>query len=103
MPGDDTRWRCGACGNLTRFDVTRSRRTVEYWHADLAGVVAVEETEVVSEVVERVRCRWCGREDAIALVPRIDEGHHDPQAREGRASRGPEAARGRSAGVDQPG
>ena len=28
LPGPDQRWRCGGCGNLTRFDVARSRRTV---------------------------------------------------------------------------
>ena len=37
LPGPDQRWRCGGCGNLTRFDVARSRRTVEFWHVDLAG------------------------------------------------------------------
>ena len=42
-PGPDQRWRCGACGNLTRFDVARARRTVEFWHVDLAGSTTVEE------------------------------------------------------------
>ena len=37
VPGPDQRWRCAGCGNLTRFDVTRTRRTVEFWHFDLAG------------------------------------------------------------------
>ena len=37
LPGPDTRWRCARCGNLTRFDVHRTRSTVEYWHLDLAG------------------------------------------------------------------
>jgi hypothetical protein len=69
LPDDNTRWRCGGCGNLTRFDVTRSRRTREFWHFDLAGGHRVEETEVQSEEVESVTCRWCGRSDAVETVP----------------------------------
>ena len=70
LPGPDQRWRCGGCGNLTRFDVARSRRTVEFWHVDLAGDAVVEDTEVRGEAVEAVTCRWCGRSDAIEVIPR---------------------------------
>lgn len=59
------RWRCGGCGNLTRFDVTSARRTTEFWHFDLAGDHCVDETHLLSEVIESVTCRWCGRSDAI--------------------------------------
>ena len=52
VPGDGERWRCAGCGNLTRFDVTRTRRTTEYWHFDLAGEHQVEEETVRSEAVE---------------------------------------------------
>ncbi|MFZ0160416.1 MAG: hypothetical protein WAL50_15425 [Kineosporiaceae bacterium] len=72
LPDPTTRWRCGACGNLTRFDVTRSSRVVEYVHLDLAGVPRVEERTVLEETVEQVRCRWCDRGDRIELVPRTD-------------------------------
>jgi hypothetical protein len=72
VPDASTRWRCGACGNLTRFDVTRSRRTTEFWHFDLAGDHQVEETQLRDEVLESVTCRWCGRSDAIELVDRND-------------------------------
>jgi len=72
LPDPDTRWRCGACGNLTRFDVTRSSRTKEFWHFDLAGDHQVEDTDVESEAVEQVSCRWCGRSDAIELVSRAE-------------------------------
>ncbi|MBF4763736.1 hypothetical protein ISU07_11425 [Nocardioides islandensis] len=74
LPGADERWRCGGCGNLTRFDVARSRRTVEFWHVDLSGAVSVEDTEVREERVESVTCRWCGRDDAIETVPRAEAG-----------------------------
>lgn len=70
LPDATNRWRCGGCGNLTRFDVTRTRRTTEFWHFDLQGEPAVEQTELKLETVESVSCRWCGRDDAIELVDR---------------------------------
>jgi hypothetical protein len=70
LPTDRTRWRCAQCGNLTRFDVVRSSRVKEYWHFDLAGEAQVESTEPIREVVEQVKCRWCGADDAVELVPR---------------------------------
>ena len=72
LPGAATRWRCHQCGNLTRFDVTRSTRAREYVHVDLAGAAEVEEREVLTEVVEHVTCRWCHAVDAVDLVPRPD-------------------------------
>ncbi|MFC6286540.1 hypothetical protein ACFP3Q_04595 [Nocardioides sp. GCM10027113] len=72
IPEADQRWRCGACGNLTRFDVTRTRRTTEFWHFDLAGDHEVEDTELREESVEQVTCRWCGRSDAVEVVARTD-------------------------------
>lgn len=72
IPDSDHRWRCGGCGNLTRFDVARTRRTTEFWHVDLAGEPVVEEETVRDEQVESVTCRWCGRTDAIELVRRAD-------------------------------
>ena len=67
-----TRWRCAQCGNLTRFDVVRSTRVREFVHLDLAGAPRVEETEVLDEKVEQVRCRWCAGTDSIEVVPRLD-------------------------------
>jgi RNase P subunit RPR2 len=55
-----TRWRCAACGNLTRFDVVVSRRVREFHHFSLAGELTVEDAEVLDERVESVVCRWCG-------------------------------------------
>jgi hypothetical protein len=70
MPTAATRWRCSRCGNLTRFDVTRSTRAREYVHLDLAGEPVVEERQVLAETVESVRCRWCDAVDSVELVPR---------------------------------
>lgn len=75
------RWRCGGCGNLTRFDVARTRRTTEFWHFDLSGEHRVEDTLLREEVLESVTCRWCGRDDQIELVRR-HEVPADPAASE---------------------
>ena len=81
LPTEGERWRCGGCGNLTRFDVTTSRRTTQYWHLDLAGDHRVEEETVHAESVESVICRWCGRDDAIELVDRASaDASTDPAA-----------------------
>ncbi len=81
IPDESQRWRCAGCGNLTRFDVTRTRRTTEFWHFDLAGDHQVEETDVREESVEAVSCRWCGRDDAIEVVARADVSADDVTAR----------------------
>jgi hypothetical protein len=71
-PDSQHRWRCSACGNLTRFDVVRTRRAAEFWHLDLAGDPHVEDATTIEETIESVRCRWCGRADAIEVVERPD-------------------------------
>lgn len=72
-----TRYRCEACGNLTRFDVTVLRRTKAFHHFNLAGDLDIEDAEVLSEVVEDVRCRWCGTGGRVVeLVP--DDGSGEP-------------------------
>jgi hypothetical protein len=70
LPTATTRWRCSRCGNLTRFDVTRSTRAREYVHLDLAGEPVVEEREVLADTIESVRCRWCDAANSVELVPR---------------------------------
>jgi len=65
-----TRYRCTACGNLTRFDVVAVRRTEAFHHYSVAGELTVEDEVVVDERVEEVRCRWCGASgDGIEAVP----------------------------------
>jgi transposase len=66
-PGN--RFRCTACGNLTRFDVVATERTRRFHHLDLGGAGEVEEEELLARTVERVSCRWCNRDDAIAVEP----------------------------------
>ena len=62
------RWRCDACGNLTRFDVETKERVRRFWHLDLGGQPAAEEEDVVEFEVVSVACRWCGSRDSIRVV-----------------------------------
>jgi hypothetical protein len=64
-----TRFRCGSCGNLTRFDVIESRRTRAYYHFSVGGDLTVEEEEVLQADREQVTCRWCGSSDRIEEIP----------------------------------
>ncbi|MGI8776656.1 MAG: hypothetical protein ACR2LJ_04565 [Acidimicrobiales bacterium] len=83
------RYRCAACGNLTRFDVTTTRRTRAYHHFSLSGDLSVEDPEVLSEIIESVSCRWCGSGRAVepladAALPAVDgePGPERPSERE---------------------
>ncbi len=69
LPLAGERLRCRACGNLTRFDVLATRRTVAFWHYSLAGDLAVEEEHDLGSVAEQVRCRWCGSDTQVEVVP----------------------------------
>ena len=62
------RYRCTACGNLTRFDVTTSRRTRAFHHYTVGGELSIEQEEVLDEVVEEVSCHWCSSARAVETV-----------------------------------
>ena len=66
---ENARYRCAACGNLTRLDVTVTRRTKEFHHFSVGGSLTVEDEEVISHVVEDVSCRWCGHGRAVEVLP----------------------------------
>jgi hypothetical protein len=69
VQGVTTRYRCASCGNLTRFDVTTSRRTRAFHHFSLGGDLTVEDEQVLDEVVEEVTCRWCGTPGRVEVLP----------------------------------
>ena len=50
-----TRYRCSACGNVTRFDVVAARRTRAYFHYSVGGELTVEDEQLLEETVELVR------------------------------------------------
>jgi hypothetical protein len=64
-----TAYRCSACGNKTRFDVTASSRVRSFLHFTLGGEVTVEEEEVLERTIEAVVCRWCGSSVDIETIP----------------------------------
>jgi hypothetical protein len=63
------RYRCAACGNLTRFDITVSRRTRAFYHYSVGGELTVEDEQVLAETVDEVVCRWCGTGASIEPLP----------------------------------
>lgn len=62
------RYRCAACGNVTRFDVTTTRTTRAFHHFTVGGALTLEEEEVLEESVDEVACRWCGHGRAVEVV-----------------------------------
>jgi hypothetical protein len=67
-----TRYRCTACGNLTRFDVVATTRTRSFHHYSVGGALEIEDTEVLSAEVEDVSCRWCGTGASVVAVDEAD-------------------------------
>lgn len=75
------RYRCSACGNLTRFDVVVQRRTREFHHFSVAGDLTIEDEEKLAETIERVTCRWCAASgDAIEEIPAVSDSEVSPAA-----------------------
>lgn len=83
------RYRCAACGNVTRFDVTVTQRTRAFHHFTVGGDLTVEDEAVLSEQVEDVSCRWCGSGQAVEIAP-LPESQPGPEDASGHAS--PEAS-----------
>ena len=71
LPAAGERLRCGACGNLTRFDVVSTRRTSAFWHYSVAGKLTIEEERALEASAEEVRCRWCGSTTQVEVVPAL--------------------------------
>jgi hypothetical protein len=67
----DERYRCTACGNVTRFDVVRTRQTRAFHHYTIGGELQIEEEQVLDDRVESVSCRWCNASGAA--IERVDE------------------------------
>ena len=68
MPDVSTRYRCSGCGNVTRFDVTVTRRSRAFHHYTVGGELTVEDEELLAQVVEDVVCRWCGPGPAVETI-----------------------------------
>ena len=68
MMGVTTRYRCTACGNLTRFDVVETTSVRSFYHFTVGGELSIEEPEVLSKTVDSVSCRWCGHGRGVEEV-----------------------------------
>ena len=66
------RYRCTACGNLTRFDVTTTVRSRAFHHYSVGGELEREDVEILSETVEDVSCRWCSSGGSVVEVSADD-------------------------------
>lgn len=64
----DPRYRCEACGNLTRFEVTATRTTRSFHHYTVGGELTVEDQQIIAESIESVVCRWCGSGDSVVEI-----------------------------------
>ena len=64
-----TRYRCKACGNLTRFDVIRVQRTSEYHHFTTDGKLTIEDEQIMDQWIESISCRWCESGSDVVEIP----------------------------------
>ncbi len=80
------RYRCAACGNLTRFTVTTLRRTIAFHHFTVGGDLTIEDEEVLDERVEDVTCRWCGNGAAVVAFDAASSAGTEAQTGAGGAS-----------------
>src|SRR5262245_43351864 len=62
------RYRCTACGNLTRFDVVSTRQTRAFHHYNMGGELSIEEEHVLRESIDEVCCRWCGSGASVEVL-----------------------------------
>lgn len=71
------RYRCDACGNLTRFDVTTSKTTRAFHHYTVGGELQIETEEVLTHQVDDVVCRWCGHGRNVVEMDAEEHGLDD--------------------------
>ncbi len=63
-----TRYRCTACGNLTRFDVVETTSVRSFHHYTVGGELSIEEPEIIARTIESVTCRWCGHGRGVEVI-----------------------------------
>ena len=63
-----TRYRCNACGNLTRFDVVETTSVRSFHHYTVGGDLAIEEPEIIARNIDSVSCRWCGHGREVEVL-----------------------------------
>ncbi|MEM9561411.1 MAG: hypothetical protein AAGA93_02270 [Actinomycetota bacterium] len=68
----EKRYRCGACGNLARFEVVMNRRVREIHHVGVDGTLVGHRSELISEATETVVCAWCADSDRVEVIAPVD-------------------------------
>jgi hypothetical protein len=63
-----SRYKCNACGNLTRFDVVIKEITKSYFHYSIAGELTIEENEILEREILSISCRWCGHGNQVEPI-----------------------------------
>ena len=66
--GVPTRYRCTACGNLTRFDVVETTSVRSFHHYTVGGELSIEEPEIIASTVDSVTCLWCGHGRGVEAI-----------------------------------
>jgi hypothetical protein len=73
-PAAQPRYRCDACGNLTRFDVTTTQTTKAFHHYTVGGELELEDEQVLAHNVDQVVCRWCGHGRSVVEITEDEQG-----------------------------
>ncbi|NNN21130.1 MAG: hypothetical protein HKL80_03905 [Acidimicrobiales bacterium] len=60
------RFRCDACGNITRFDVEVVEHSKAFYHFGIGGELDIEDLKIIDRNVVEITCRWCGHGKAIS-------------------------------------
>jgi hypothetical protein len=67
------RFKCNACGGLTRFSIKRSLLVETYYHQTVAGDIIPETPEVLTDEIISVECVWCGHGKNVEEIERPGE------------------------------
>lgn len=66
------RFKCTACGGLTRFRIKRSLIVEIYYHQTIAGDIIPETPEVLCDEIVSAECVWCGHGKNVEQIDRGD-------------------------------
>lgn len=67
------RFRCTACGGLTRFSIKRSLLVETYYHQTIAGDIIPETPVVLADEIISVECVWCGHGKNVEEIERLGD------------------------------
>ncbi len=71
------RFRCDACGNITRFDFEVVEHSKAFYHFGIGGELNIEDLKIIDRKVVEITCRWCGHGKAIS---KFDDAAGEPDS-----------------------